>query len=301
MSKIKSFSVGNGDMFYINHGSSNFTTIDCCLSEEGKEDIVDELISESNGKDISRFISTHPDDDHIRRIEYLDDRMNIVNFYCVKNEATKDDDTDSFTRYCELRDSTKAFYLSKGCTRKWMNQSGNDNNGKFIGSSGINILWPNTSNEYFKTELENVKNGESPNNISPIIKYGIEDGATVLWMGDLETEFMENIRNEVSFPKINILFAPHHGRKSGKVPNDWLNEMNPDIIIMGEAPSQNLDYAGYDAYNKITQNSAGDIILDCIGNKIHIYVSNENYSVDFLENDYMTNKYDCYYLGTLNI
>ena len=77
--------------------------------------------------------------------------------------------------------------------------------------------------------------------------------------------------------------------------------MDPDIIIMGEAPSQNLDYAGYDDYNKITQNSAGDIILDCIDSKIHIYVSNENYSVDFLENGYMTNKYDCYYLGTLNV
>ena len=301
MSKVKSFSVGNGDMFYINHGSSNFTTIDCCLSEEDKESIVDELINESNGKDITRFISTHPDDDHIRRIEYLDNRMKIINFYCVKNEATKDDKTDSFNRYCELRDSTKSFYLSKGCSRKWMNQDGNDDNGKFIGSSGINILWPNTSNEYFKTVLENVKNGESPNNISPIIKYSIKDGATILWMGDLETEFMENILNEVSFPKINILFAPHHGRKSGKVPNDWLTEMDPDIIIMGEAPSQNLDYAGYDDYNKITQNSAGDIILDCIDSKIHIYVSNENYSVDFLENDYMTNKYDCYYLGTLNV
>ena len=29
MSIVKSFSVGNGDMFYINHGSDNFTIIDC--------------------------------------------------------------------------------------------------------------------------------------------------------------------------------------------------------------------------------------------------------------------------------
>ena len=28
MSKIKSFSVGNGDMFYIRHNTDNFTTID---------------------------------------------------------------------------------------------------------------------------------------------------------------------------------------------------------------------------------------------------------------------------------
>jgi len=297
MIKVKSFSVGNGDMFYIKHGSDNFTIIDCCLTDVNKVDIVTELKDESRNKGIIRFISTHPDEDHIQKLDYLDDQMNFLNFYCVKNEATKEEEIPSFTRYCELRDSEKkSFYLSKGCSRRWMNESDEER-----GSSGINILWPDISNDFFQEELEKAKNGESPNNISPIIKYSIADGATFLWMGDLETEFMENIIDEVSFPKINILFAPHHGRKSGKVPNDWLNEMEPDIIIMGEAPSQNLDYAGYDDYNKITQNSAGDIVFDCINSKIHIYVSNENYSVDFLENDYMTNKYGCYYLGTLNI
>ena len=32
MSKVKSFSVGEGDMFYISHNSDNFTIIDCCLN-----------------------------------------------------------------------------------------------------------------------------------------------------------------------------------------------------------------------------------------------------------------------------
>ncbi len=41
MSIIKSFSVGNGDMFYIKHNSDNFTTIDCCMSEENREKITD--------------------------------------------------------------------------------------------------------------------------------------------------------------------------------------------------------------------------------------------------------------------
>jgi hypothetical protein len=43
MSIIKSFSVGDGDMFYIKHGSSNFTIIDCCLSDENKKAIVVKL------------------------------------------------------------------------------------------------------------------------------------------------------------------------------------------------------------------------------------------------------------------
>lgn len=182
MIKVKSFSVGNGDMFYIKHGSDNFTIIDCCLTDDNKVEIVTELKDESRNKGIVRFISTHPDEDHIQKLDYLDDEMNFLNFYCVKNEATKDEETLIFTRYCELRDSEKkSFYLSKGCSRRWMNQSDDER-----GSSGINILWPDTSNDFFQEELENAKNGESPNNISPIIKYSIEDGATFLWMGDLE-------------------------------------------------------------------------------------------------------------------
>jgi beta-lactamase superfamily II metal-dependent hydrolase len=295
MSIVKSFSVGNGDTFYVKHGSDNFTIIDCFLSDDNKKRIVDELISESSGKGISRFISTHPDDDHIRGLKYLDDRMGVMNFYCVKNEATKEDETDDFTRYCELRDSDKkSFYIYKGCSRKWMNQSDETR-----GSSGINIKWPDTNNSEFKDALENAKNGESPNNISPIITYHINNGAKFMWMGDLEEDFMESIVDEITFTKVNILFAPHHGRKSGTVPQEWLDQMNPDIIIIGEAPSENLDYASYDNYNKITQNSAKDIIFECVDNKIHIYASNENYSVDFLDDENMSS-FD-YYIGSLTV
>lgn len=296
MSKIKSFSVGNGDMFYIKHNSDNFTTIDCCLSDENKEDIVDELKDESNEIGITRFISTHPDEDHIQILHYLDDEMSIGNFYCVKNEATKTDETDGFKRYKKLRDGDKAFNVDRGCSRKWMNLSDEERS-----SSGINFQWPITNNSYFKDALKVAKDGGSPNNISPIFTYGLEDGAKVIWMGDLEKSFMENIIDEIILPSVNILFAPHHGRKSGKVPKEWLEQMDPGIIVMGEAPSKNLDYAAYDNYNKITQNSAGDIIFDCLEKKVHVYVSNENYSVDFLDNENMSNKYDCYYLGTLNL
>lgn len=294
MSIIKSFSVGNGDMFYIKHGSDNFTIIDCDLSEENKKSIVDEIKREKKNKFITRFISTHPDEDHIKRIKYLDDEINILNFYCVKNEATKEIVTESFRRYCELRDSDKAFYIYKGCSRKWMNQSDNER-----GSSGIEILWPDVNNKDFITELENTKEGLSPNNISCIIQYRLNGGPTVVWMGDLETDFMEKIKDKVVLSKTNILFAPHHGRKTGKIPQEWIDKMNPDIIIKGEAKSKDSDYASYPNHNKIHQNRAKDIILECEVGKVHIYVSNENYEVDFLDDEQMNNFN--YYIGTLNI
>ena len=67
MSIIKSVSVGNGDMFYIKHGTSNFTIIDCNIDETNDKKIVNEIKQEASGKNITRFISTHPDDDHIHR------------------------------------------------------------------------------------------------------------------------------------------------------------------------------------------------------------------------------------------
>jgi beta-lactamase superfamily II metal-dependent hydrolase len=290
MSKVKSFSVGNGDMFYIKHGSDNFSTIDCCLSNDNREAIIKELKEEAKNKNITRFISTHPDSDHVQQLDYLDDEIPIVNFYCVKNETTKEIETDGFKRYCSLRDSDKSYYVSKGCKRKWMNESDETR-----GSAGINFLWPNTNNQYYKDALKIAKDGGNPNNISPIFTYSIEDGVKYQWMGDLETDFMSNIENDLSLSRVNILFAPHHGRDSGKIPQSMLDTLDPDIIIIGEAPSQHLNY--YQGYNTITQNSAGDITFVNDGKDIHIYVSNKDYKVNFLKNKNKS-EYN-YYLGTL--
>lgn len=296
MSIIKSLSVGNGDMFYIKHGSSNFTIIDCNMDDTNREMITDEIISESSGKDIKRFISTHPDEDHIHGLKYLDDKIGIVNFYCVANEATKEDESEDFIKYKELRDSEKAFYIYRECSRCWMNR--NDEEKKY-GSSGINILWPIREDENYKSELENVKNGESPNNISPIIKYSLNEGVNVLWFGDLENSFMEKIKDTIELPEADIIFAPHHVRKSGKIPKEWMESINPKIVIIGEAPSEKINYLS--GYNTITQNTAGNIILDCDKGMVDIYVTNENYSVDFLENNDKSDNYSGKYIGTLNL
>ena len=294
MSIVKSLSVGDGDMFYIKHGNDNFTIIDCCMSEENKYDIVRELIYQSKSKGITRFISTHPDDDHFCGIKYLNQNMPIRNFYCVKNEAAKSEETDDFKEYCALRDdSKKVFYLAEGCSRRWLNQGNGER-----GASGIHILWPITTNEHYREELTKAKEGNSFNNISIIMKYSLNDGAKILWMGDLETDFMEKIKDEIIIDAADILFAPHHGRDSGKVPADWLESINPKIVIIGEAPSEELNY--YTGYNTITQNSAGDIILECVSGKTHIYVSNPDYSVDFLDDKNMPDTYGKY-IGTLTV
>ena len=130
-----------------------------------------------------------------------------------------------------------------------------------------------------------------------MITYSLEDGVKMAWFGDLETEFMEKIADKISCPKVDILFAPHHGRDSGKIPASILDQMDPKIVVIGEAPSKDLNY--YRGYNTITQNSAGTIYFECVANWVHIYVGSSTYSVDFLE-DKEASTYN-YYIGSLSL
>ncbi len=292
MSIIKSFAVGSGDMFYILHGSDNFTIIDCDLCEDNADAIIEEVKAAAAGKGITRFICTHPDEDHFGGIERLDDAMPIVNFYVVKNQAIKDADTVSFQRYCALRDSKKAFHIYKGCSRKWMN-IGDDERG----GAGISILWPDTANAHFKEALAACDAGESYNNTSAVIRYELRDGASFMWLGDLETEFMGNIADAIELEKTTVVFAAHHGRASGKIPNSWLEKLDPQIIVIGEAPTRHLHY--YTGYKTVTQNMAGDITFDLDGDKVHIYASKAGYSNANLE-DQGQNKFDGY-VGSITV
>lgn len=267
MSKVKSFDVGNGDMFYIKHNSDNFTVIDCCLLPENQDAIIKEINQESRGKGIHRFISTHPDEDHIRGLKSLREQWGIPNFYCVKNEATKSSPSESFQEYRRLKSSNKAYFIEKGSRRKWMNIGDEER-----GSSGISILWPDTSNADFQEALQKAKDGGSPNNISSVILYQKEGGLSFLWMGDLESDFMEKISDEIDLPeKVNVLFAPHHGRSSGSVPKVLLDKISPDLIVIGSADSSQLHY--YPGYMTITQNRSGDLTFECGRDHIHVYCS----------------------------
>ena len=272
MSKVKSFSVGNGDMFYIRHNSDNFTTIDCCLTDDVKDDILNEIGTESADMSITRFISTHPDDDHIKGLVDYDNKFGILNFYRVDNDTTKKGtESDDFKRYKKLRDDNKkSFGLHKGCKRKWMNESGDGRS-----HSGLHCLWPITDDDMYQEALEKAADGGSPNNISPAIKY-LVGNFSFLWMGDMETDMQEEFDKKVTNTHKPIVFAPHHGRKSGHIPSSMMDKLTPKLVIVGEAPSDELDY--YSDYDTITQNTAGDILFETNGDYLDIFVSKDEYN-----------------------
>lgn len=142
-------------------------------------------------------------------------------------------------------------------------------------TSGLICLWPIPDNEKYQAALSEAANGGSPNNISPAIKYQCGD-FSFLWMGDMKTDMQEEFDDKVNNTHVTIVFAPHHGRKSGHILSSLMNKLSPNLVIVGEAPSEDLDY--YKEQNTITQNSAGDILFDVNSDYLDIFVSNYNYT-----------------------
>ena len=113
----------------------------------------------------------------------------------------------------------------------------------------------------------------------------------------MEHDFLEKIKDQVDWPKVDLLFAPHHGRDSGKVSSDVLKKLDPYVIVIGEAPSEYLNY--YSGYNTLKQNSTGDIVFDCGGDKVHVYVAKDyNYDTSFLSDEKATNSEYGKYIGS---
>ena len=109
---------------------------------------------------------------------------------------------------------------------------------------------------------------------------------------------MESITGDIELPKTTIVFASHHGTL-GKIPDTWLERLDPQIIVIGEAPSRHLNY--YTGYTTITQNKAGDITMDCRGDKVHFYVSNTKYSNSALTNEGLADLGNAKYVGSITV
>lgn len=310
MSIVKSFSFPKGeirgDTYYIKHGSDSFTVIDCYLlansdfSENNRQkEIIDEIVNESKNR-IRRFISTHPDHDHIAGIEELFRRWPTENFYAVSNDIPSDEDDASLSKYIELKKNHN-YAIKEGISRKWLNDGDDEH-----GSSGINFRWPVLTNATFQNALAKVKKGEEVNNICPVFTYTIKDGARYMWMGDLLTKMQEEYYNacKKQIPKVDILFQPHHGRTTGAVPDDLLNAIDPQIIVIGNAPSKHIDYG--DSRKTITQNTAGDLTFINEEDYIHIYsqnkVDNLPDNLEIISDRLWKNVYEpTYYCGSLKV
>lgn len=227
---------------------------------------------------IFRFIITHPDCDHIDGIKDLYDEFEVVNTWDTNN-TKKIDLNSSFGGYS--KDDWK-FYTtirdgSSGINRRTYH-AGDDQS--FFVEDDLKILCPSQS----LVQKANSTTGDY-HDASYVLLYTPpkRDGKTwkIIFAGDSSNDsweyILENFKGDVS--NIDILFAPHHGRGSGRN-FDFLKTLIPSVTLLGNASSDHLAYNNY-PQTRITNNQAGYVIMDINADNINFYVKNYEFARNF--------------------
>jgi beta-lactamase superfamily II metal-dependent hydrolase len=235
---------------------------------------------------VFRFISSHPDMDHLDGIMHFFEEFGPGNFWDTDNTKELDDfggpyNSDDWDFYTSLRDGNpqanpKRLVLYAGARGAFYNQDQFGNGG----GDGLHILAPTP-------ELIAAANeAEDWNDSSYVILYRTAGGKRILFAGDSHDLTWEYIlaswRSSVA--GVDVLIAPHHGRDSDR-DYAFLDVVKPRLTLFGNAPSEHL---AYDQWNSrdlmfITNNQAGTIILDLIDTNLDVYVSHEPFARAFVE------------------
>lgn len=227
-------------------------------------DPIDFFLQRYGRTPIFRYIQTHPDMDHMTGLCRLvhQEKIKIVNFWDTQHAIMKESQAAKWanTKY-DPRDWEVYQALRQGKLCKVITAKLNDQK-DYWKDDGIH-LWAPT--EHRPDEEDDV------NVLSYVlrIKYG---ECTILLGGDAPTSYWEwlvrvGFKNR-PLPKINLLKAPHHGRKSG-----WympaIRAMSPSYTIMstGKLLKKDDALAQYEQYSEcFTTREHGSISAYCYEN-----------------------------------
>lgn len=318
MGVIHFLNVKEGDCSWIEHDSGHNTVIDVCNAQEivnifesasgnhnQKNHPVNpiEYLQKFEVKDIFRFILTHPDMDHMDGIESLFNSFNVSNFWDTENTKEMDEQSnwgrykkEDWDFYQSIRnnkdDKLPVLNLYAGAKGKYYNEDGD---GK-AGGDGLFILAPT------KELVSEANESETFNDCSYVILYKVNN-KKIIFAGDSEEKtwnyILENHKDEVE--DIDILIAPHHGRKSGGN-DEYLDVLNPKLTLFGNADSEDLDYASWNnrGLEHITNNQANCVVMNTNGaNGIEVYVTNESYAKKKSQYTFFNNLYQAWYIKTV--
>jgi len=243
---------------------------------------------------VFRFISTHPDMDHLDGIKHFFEVFKPANFWDTDNTKELDDfddgryNPDDWEFYTSLRDSKpktnpKRLALYSGALGQYFNQG----EGGQGGGDGLHVLAPTPERVDEANEIGDW------NDSSYVVLYRTGN-KRILFSGDSHDATWEHIlanhRDDVA--AVDVLIAPHHGRDSGR-DYEFLDVVNPRLTLFGNAPSE---YLAYDEWNSrdllfVTNNQGGTVVLDVTAGGLDIYVRHEPFARAFVED----RDYDTYY------
>lgn len=319
--EIHFLNVGAGDCSIIEHDSGRISMIDICcgnpinaLAFFGENDKGKSASAEANhvcgnfhqsehpenpiawlGEELfrnpdsrfSRFILTHPDMDHMDGLDALFKAHKPPVFWDTDNNAKKDT-TSSFGRYRKedwtfyqkLHEAGKScggvqiLKLHEGKTGRYYNRDDEDGDG-----DRITILSPD------KQTTHDANAAQDMNELSYVLLVKSMQGRKFVFAGDSDKTAWERIMAKYAkdLTDIDVLFAPHHGRKSGGC-REYLKVLNPKVTFFGNA-DKNLDHPGWNNKGllKFTNNQAGSIVITETGPLLEVFATNRKFVAAFLK------------------
>jgi len=326
MGIIHFLNVKNGDCSIVQHPSGRITVIDVCNAYEQAttyQDTYDMGKSHIHGGNFNqkehpvnpidylrqrgiagvfRFILTHPDMDHMDGLKAFCAVFRPLNFWDTDNAKEIPFSESSIYRkedwlyYKSIRDGTlsngpKRLVLYAGARGPYYNQD--DTNGE--PHDNLYILAPT------RELMDQAKTSDDYNDASYVILYRSE-GGRVLFAGDSHDRtwdyILDNYAKDVR--NVELLIAPHHGRKSGRS-YKFLDVVNPGLTLLGNADSEHLAYEAWRnrGFCYITNNQAGCIIIDASKNPMSVYVTNESYVRQRTSCAPYDDRFQAYYCGNI--
>lgn len=320
MGVVHFLNVNEGDCIWVEHPSGHNTVIDIS-NVKGVVNIFEkaslsgnhnqknypvnpiEYLADRGVETIFRFILTHPDMDHMDGIKGLFNSFEVLNFWDTENTKVMDTNAswgkynkEDWEFYQEIRNSEqspKVLHLYAGSHGQYYNQ---DENGE-SGADGLYLLAPTTE------LVEEANSTKEYNDCSYVILYRTGNNKKIIFAGDSAEKtwnyILEKYKEDVT--DVDILVAPHHGRKTGGN-DEYLDVLNPKLTLFGNAKSQYLDYSSWNNRNldHITNNQANCIILDTNGtNGIDVYVTYETFARKRNSDTFFLKKYNGWYIMTV--
>lgn len=331
MPTIHFLNVNNGDCSVIEHYSGHVTVIDVCnarppdpvveaitaLIAKGERGITGNFqqkkhpvnpisyLRDHGISSIFRYIQTHPDMDHMDGIKALFDAFEPVNFWDTDN--TKDLSSSSWEGspysqedwdfYKRLRDGNpeqdpKRLTLLSGARGKFYNVGADGSNG----GDGLYVLAPTQ-------ELVDAANeaDDDYNDCSYVLLYRTGNHR-IVFGGDSHDDTWEHILSEhrSDVTDIDLLIAPHHGRRSGRS-YEFLDTLKPTLTFFGNARSEHL---AYDAWSRrglsiVTNNQANCMVVDAGTSPMTLYVTHENFAKRVNPVAFYDDTFRAWYVGSI--
>ena len=325
MPTLHFLNVKEGDCSVVKHASGRLTVIDVCNAtpvDQPAEAAMRALAKSDRGVSgnfqqkkypvnpitylhdheigsVFRYIQTHPDMDHLDGIKAFFDAFSPANLWDTDNEEEKDFgpgspyNEDDWLFYKNLRDRNprtdpKRLTLYPASRGEFYSRP--------HGGDGLSVLAPTAE------LVEQANQAGDYNDASYVILYKAAGGHRIVFCGDSHDNTWEYIleHHEEDVTDIDLLIAPHHGRKSDRSYR-FLDTLTPTLTFFGNARHEHL---AYDAWNrrglqKMTNNQANCMVVDVSASPMDLYVTHENFAKVVNPSTRYSSTFKAFYVGPI--